>query len=50
MSSASGRHLQVLVVDDSAVVREVFRQLFAGNPTVTVTTAPDPLIAMRKRR
>ena len=38
--------MNVLVIDDSAVVRQVMTALLG--PTMTVTTAADPLIAMTK--
>ena len=40
--------LNVLVVDDSAVVREVLTAVLSAEIGVTVTTAADPLIAMAK--
>ena len=40
--------LRVLVVDDSAVVRQVMTALFAREPGIEVAVAADPLIAMRK--
>ena len=42
------RPLDVLVVDDSAVMRQLLSALLAQESGVTVTTAADPLIAMRK--
>jgi two-component system chemotaxis response regulator CheB len=44
------RALHVLVVDDSAVVREVMASVLSQEPGMTVTTAADPLIAMDKIR
>lgn len=41
--------LDVLVVDDSAVVRRILASVLASG-NMTVTTASDPLIAMRKIR
>jgi len=42
----SGRRVRVLVVDDSAVVRNVFHQGLARDPDVEVVgTAPDPYVA-----
>ncbi len=46
-----GRHpLTVLVVDDSAVVREVMVSLLSLEQGITVITASDPLIAMEKMK
>lgn len=42
--------LHVLVVDDSAVVRQVIPLLLSREPGIRVTTAADPLIAMNKMR
>jgi two-component system chemotaxis response regulator CheB len=42
--------LTVLVVDDSAVVREVTTALLSLEPGLRVLTAADPLIAMEKMR
>jgi two-component system chemotaxis response regulator CheB len=40
------RRVRVLVVDDSAVVRNVFQQGLAKDPTIEVVgTAPDPFVA-----
>ena len=44
------RLLQVLVVDDSAVVRQVMTTLLSSEPGFVVTTASDPLIAMEKMK
>jgi two-component system chemotaxis response regulator CheB len=44
------RPLQVLVVDDSAVVRQVMTTLLSSEPGFVVTTASDPLIAMEKMK
>ncbi len=42
----SGRRVRVLVVDDSAVVRNVFHQGLARDPDIEVVgTAPDPYVA-----
>lgn len=50
--SAAGdrRAVHVLVVDDSAVVREVMAAVLSQEPGLTVTVAADPLIAMDKMR
>jgi len=45
MSAAA---LHVLVVDDSAVVREAMTALLSTTPGITVTTAGDPIIARLK--
>lgn len=42
------RPIHVLVVDDSAVVRQLLPALLAGEKDVTVATAADPLIALKK--
>ncbi|HWT80689.1 MAG TPA: chemotaxis response regulator protein-glutamate methylesterase [Candidatus Methylomirabilis sp.] len=44
------RSLTVLVVDDSAVVREVMGALLSQEEGISVITAPDPLIAMEKMK
>jgi two-component system chemotaxis response regulator CheB len=46
----SGRRLDVLVVDDSAVVRQLVTALLARQPGVDVRAAPDPVVAMEKMR
>ncbi len=48
-ASEPGR-LHVLVVDDSAVVRQTMTALLGGEPGVTVDVASDPLIAFEKMR
>jgi two-component system, chemotaxis family, protein-glutamate methylesterase/glutaminase len=48
MSTKTAIPLQVLVVDDSAVVREVMSAVLSQEPGISVTTAADPLIAMIK--
>ena len=40
--------IEVLVVDDSAVVREVMSAVLTQEPGIRVTTAADPFIAMNK--
>src|SRR3974377_1419849 len=42
------RHIHVLVVDDSAVVREVMQGVLGTDPTIRVTVASDPIIAFAK--
>jgi two-component system, chemotaxis family, protein-glutamate methylesterase/glutaminase len=46
MSESS--HIHVLVVDDSAVVRQVLTVILARERSITVTVAADPLIALDK--
>src|SRR3954452_540525 len=46
--SATG--ISVLVVDDSAVVRQLITSLLATDPLLRVTTASDPLVAMTKMK
>jgi two-component system chemotaxis response regulator CheB len=48
MLPSERRVLQVLVVDDSAVVREVMQRILAADDSFAVTTAADALIAARK--
>ena len=40
--------LHVLVVDDSAVVREAMTAVLAGGDGITVATAPNPIVARRR--
>lgn len=40
--------IHVLIVDDSAVVRQILASLLSGNGDMTVATAADPLFALRK--
>ena len=43
--------IKVLVVDDSAVVREVVKQVLESDPSIQViATAMDPLFAMEKMK
>lgn len=42
--------IQVLVVDDSAVVRQVMHAILSQEPDMAVAVASDPLIAMQKMR
>ncbi|MGI4721364.1 MAG: protein-glutamate methylesterase/protein-glutamine glutaminase [Janthinobacterium lividum] len=45
----AARPIKVLVVDDSAVVRQVASEVLAADPAIgTVTTAANPLLAMDK--
>jgi two-component system chemotaxis response regulator CheB len=48
MPSVDRPLLRVLVVDDSALVREVMQLLLTADESFAVTTAADPLIALRK--
>lgn len=50
MSAAESSAIHVLVVDDSAVVREVLNTLLSLESGMTVATAADPLIAMTKMK
>ena len=50
MSAMDISPIHVLVVDDSAVVREVLSTLLALEPGMVVATAADPFIAMRKMK
>ena len=47
-AGASGDTIQVLVVDDSATVRQGLGSLLGQEPGFDVNTAADPIIAMRK--
>jgi len=40
--------LRVLVVDDSAMVRQVMQAILSADPRIRVSTASDPLIALAK--
>ena len=42
------RPVHVLVVDDSAVVREAMQAVLSAAGDITVTTAPDPVVARRR--
>jgi len=48
MSPAERKPLHVLVVDDSALVRQAMTAILEGVGDIRVTVAADPLIAMRK--
>jgi two-component system chemotaxis response regulator CheB len=55
MPSAMQNHnppspIQVLVVDDSAVVRQVMHAILSQEPDMAVAVAADPLIAMQKMK
>lgn len=50
MSIAEKHPIHVLVVDDSAVVREVLNAILALAPGMIVATAADPMIAMTKMK
>jgi two-component system chemotaxis response regulator CheB len=47
-NSANGNSLQVLVVDDSAMVRQVMQAILATDRRINVKAAADPLIAWGK--
>lgn len=49
-SAAHTRSLNVLVVDDSAVVRQLMTALLSETAGIAVVAAADPLIAMRKMK
>jgi two-component system chemotaxis response regulator CheB len=42
----AGRPIRVLVVDDSAVVRQTVLAILGRSPEFTATAAADPIIAM----
>ena len=48
--AAPGSRIHVLVVDDSAVVRQTLTFVLAREKDLRVTTAADPIIAMEKMR
>jgi two-component system chemotaxis response regulator CheB len=48
VSDSSRKELRVLVVDDSAVVRQSISTILSREPGITVQTASDPLIAEQK--
>ena len=48
MPSMNGNDLQVLVVDDSAMVRQVMQAILATDRRINVKAAADPLIAWAK--
>jgi two-component system chemotaxis response regulator CheB len=50
MSRAVQKPLHVLVVDDSAVVREVMTAVLSQEPGISVAVAADPFIAMNKMK
>jgi two-component system chemotaxis response regulator CheB len=56
LSASGGTHvsgrrtIEVLVVDDSAVVRQVMTTVLSQEPGMHVTVAADPLIAMEKMK
>jgi two-component system chemotaxis response regulator CheB len=50
MKTAQENNLHVLVVDDSAVVREVLTAVLSQEPGFTVAVAADPFIAMNKMK
>src|SRR5690606_23807344 len=47
----SGLMIKVMIVDDSAVVRSLLKEVLSGQPDIAViATAPDPLFAQQKMR
>jgi two-component system chemotaxis response regulator CheB len=44
------KDLHVLVVDDSAVVRQVLTAVLQDEPGISVSVAPDPLLAMERMK
>jgi two-component system chemotaxis response regulator CheB len=48
--SAAAGGIDVLVVDDSAVLRQLVTTLLARQPGVEVRAAPDPVVALEKMR
>src|ERR1043166_9079304 len=50
MATVKDKPLHVLVVDDSAVVREVMTTVLSQEPGITVAAAADPFIAMNKMK
>lgn len=40
--------LRVLVVDDSAVVRQILSQLLERDRRISAVTSPDPVFALKK--
>jgi two-component system chemotaxis response regulator CheB len=49
-STAAGDRLAVLVVDDSAVVRQTLQSILQQDPAIEVAVAADPLFAEQKLR
>jgi len=49
-SGELGRPLHVLIVDDSAVMRQIMAGLLGKSPGFSVDTASDPVIAMERMR
>lgn len=50
MTGGAGKAIKVLVVDDSAIVRQVCSMVLASDKSlnIKVTTAPDPIFALNK--
>ena len=49
MNATNGKaKLRVLVVDDSAVVRQILSQLLERDRRISVVTSPDPVFALQK--
>ena len=47
--SPANKSIHVMVVDDSALVRDVMSQILSSERDMRVTTAMDPLMAMEKQ-
>jgi chemotaxis response regulator CheB len=47
-SKRSDGTIHVLVVDDSAVVRQVMQSVLGADPRIKVSVAADPIIAFAK--
>src|SRR6266576_3220196 len=50
IAANSPAQIQVLVVDDSAVVRQVMHALLSQEGDINVTVAADPIFAMQKMK
>lgn len=50
MTDSGHNPIHVLVVDDSAVVRQVMQAVLGSDPTIRVSVAADPIIALAKIR
>src|SRR5215510_9247907 len=49
-AASKNRPLNVLVVDDSAVVRQVLTYVLSADPRLRVTVSPDAIIAIDKMK
>lgn len=47
---SSSKEIHVLIVDDSALVRQIMQEILVQEPDISVTTAADPIIAQDKMR